>query len=90
MRTNQQVDSHEDLLAVVDSLLEEMGLDRRDAGGTFTFAGLGPTGMATKRLASPPDDAITHPAATSPRHGTGFQQWRESDPRRATFTGPAS
>jgi crotonobetainyl-CoA:carnitine CoA-transferase CaiB-like acyl-CoA transferase len=42
MRTYQPVDSHENLLAVVDSLLEEMGLDRRDAGGTLTFAGLDP------------------------------------------------
>src|SRR5215469_4798502 len=42
MRTYQPVDSHEDLVAVVDGLLEEMGLDRRDAGGTLTFAGLDP------------------------------------------------
>jgi hypothetical protein len=33
MRTNQPVNDHKDLLGVVDGLLEEMGLDRRDTGG---------------------------------------------------------
>lgn len=42
MRTHQPVNNHEDLLGVVDGLLEEMGLDRRDSGGTVTFAGLDP------------------------------------------------
>ncbi|WP_238016107.1 CoA transferase [Dactylosporangium sp. AC04546] len=42
MRTDQPVNTHEDLLGVVDGLLEEMGLDRRDAGGTLHFAGLDP------------------------------------------------
>ena len=42
MRTNQPVNNHEDLVGVVDGLLEEMGLDRRDTGGTVTFAGLDP------------------------------------------------
>src|SRR5215472_2492821 len=42
MRTHQPVNTHEDLLGVVDGLLEEMGLNRRDSGGTVTFAGLDP------------------------------------------------
>jgi crotonobetainyl-CoA:carnitine CoA-transferase CaiB-like acyl-CoA transferase len=42
MRTHQPVNNHEDLLGVVDGLLEEMGLSRRDTGGTVTFAGLDP------------------------------------------------
>src|SRR5215469_8592219 len=43
MRTNQPVSSHEDLVGVVDGLLEEeLGLDRREAGGNLTFAGLDP------------------------------------------------
>lgn len=42
MRTNQPVNDHKDLLGVVDGLLEEMGLDRRDTGGRVTFAGLDP------------------------------------------------
>ncbi|HEX6555405.1 MAG TPA: CoA transferase, partial [Ktedonobacteraceae bacterium] len=42
MRTHQPVNTHEDLLGVVDGLLEEMGLHRRDTGGTVTFAGLDP------------------------------------------------
>src|SRR6516225_4257544 len=42
MRTNQPVSSHEDLVGVVDGLLQDMGLDRHDAGGNLTFAGLDP------------------------------------------------
>jgi crotonobetainyl-CoA:carnitine CoA-transferase CaiB-like acyl-CoA transferase len=42
MHTHQPVNTHEDLLGVVDGLLEEMGLHRRDTGGTVTFAGLDP------------------------------------------------
>ena len=42
MRTDQLVANHEDLLGVVDGLLGEMGLDRRDTGGKVTFAGLDP------------------------------------------------
>ncbi len=42
MRTHQPVNTHEDLLGVVDGLLEEMGLNRRDTGGRVTFAGLDP------------------------------------------------
>jgi hypothetical protein len=42
LRTHQPVTNHEDLLGVVDGLLEDMGLDRRDAGGTVSFAGLDP------------------------------------------------
>jgi crotonobetainyl-CoA:carnitine CoA-transferase CaiB-like acyl-CoA transferase len=42
MRTQQPVNTHEDLLGVVDGLLDEMGLDRRDTGGKVTFAGLDP------------------------------------------------
>ena len=42
MQTHQPVNNHEDLLGVVDGLLGEMGLDRRDMGGNVTFAGLDP------------------------------------------------
>lgn len=42
MRTDQLVENHEDLLGVIDGLLGEMGLDRRDTGGKVTFAGLDP------------------------------------------------
>ncbi len=59
MRTSQPVNNHEDLLGVVDGLLEEMGLDRRDTGGKVTFAGLDPlrptvlkTGAASAAIAS--------------------------------------
>src|SRR5215471_10419996 len=42
MQTHQPVNNHEDLLGVVDGLLGEMGLDRRDMGGKVTFTGLDP------------------------------------------------
>ncbi len=43
MRTHQPVNSHDDLLAVIDNLLqEELGLKRADTGGKVTFAGLDP------------------------------------------------
>jgi len=42
MQTNYLVNSPDDLAGVVDDLLEEMGLDRREADGTLTFAGLDP------------------------------------------------
>lgn len=42
MRTDQLVENHEDLLAVVDGLLGDMGLDRHDTGGKVTFAGRDP------------------------------------------------
>jgi crotonobetainyl-CoA:carnitine CoA-transferase CaiB-like acyl-CoA transferase len=42
MQTNYLVNSPDDLAGVVDDLLEEMGLDRREAGGSLTFAGLDP------------------------------------------------
>jgi len=38
----QPVHNHEDLLNVVDGLLQEAGLHRRDFGGTITFAGMDP------------------------------------------------
>jgi hypothetical protein len=38
MQTYQPVSSHEDLVGVVDGLLEEMSLDRRDTGGKVTGA----------------------------------------------------
>src|SRR3984957_15808135 len=59
MRTYQPVKNHEDLLRVVDGLLEELGLDRRDTGGKVTFAGLDPlrptvlkTGAASAAIAA--------------------------------------
>jgi crotonobetainyl-CoA:carnitine CoA-transferase CaiB-like acyl-CoA transferase len=42
MITNQPVNNHDDLTKVVDGLLDEMGLNRRDTGGKMTFAGLDP------------------------------------------------
>ena len=43
MRTDQPVNNHDDLLAVIDRLLEdELGLKRSDTGGKVTFAGLDP------------------------------------------------
>lgn len=59
MRTHQPVNNHEDLVGVVDGLLEEVGLDRRDTGGKVTFAGLDPlrptvlkTGAASAAIAA--------------------------------------
>jgi crotonobetainyl-CoA:carnitine CoA-transferase CaiB-like acyl-CoA transferase len=36
------VDNHDDLAEVVDLILSEAGLDRKDQGGTLTFAGMDP------------------------------------------------
>jgi len=42
MITHQPVNNHDDLLKVLDGLLEEAGLNRKDLGGTLTFAGMDP------------------------------------------------
>ena len=42
MITEQTVNNHEDLLKVVDGMLKEVGLDRKDTGGKMTFAGMDP------------------------------------------------
>ena len=42
MITYQPVNNHDDLLKVVDGLLEEAGLDRKELGGKMTFAGMDP------------------------------------------------
>ena len=42
MNTYQPVNNHDDLLKVVDGLLEEAGLNRKDMGGKMTFAGMDP------------------------------------------------
>ena len=42
MITNQPVNNHDDLLNVIDGLLGEVGLDRKDLGGKMTFAGMDP------------------------------------------------
>jgi len=42
MKFDQTVENHDDLLKVVDNLLSEAGLDRKDLKGTVTFAGLDP------------------------------------------------
>jgi len=42
MITHQPANNHDDLLKVLDGLLEEAGLDRKDLGGTLTFAGMDP------------------------------------------------
>jgi hypothetical protein len=74
VRTNQPVGSHEDHLGVVDGLLGEngllgeMGVDRRDTGGTLTFAGLDPlrptvlkVGAASAAIAAGPEHQIQRP-----------------------------
>jgi crotonobetainyl-CoA:carnitine CoA-transferase CaiB-like acyl-CoA transferase len=38
----QPVNNHDDLLKVVDGLVQEAGLDRKETGGSVTFAGLDP------------------------------------------------
>ncbi len=42
MITDSPVNNHKDLAKVVDGLLEEVGLDRKDLGGKLTFAGMDP------------------------------------------------
>lgn len=42
MITDSPVNNHKDLLNVVDGLLGEAGLDRKDLGGKVTFAGMDP------------------------------------------------
>ncbi|CAO3569052.1 unnamed protein product [Mortierella alpina] len=42
MLTYAVVNNHEDLLAVVDGLLQEAGLARKDFGGEISFAGMDP------------------------------------------------
>jgi hypothetical protein len=65
MRTNQPVSSHEDLVGVVDGLLEEMGLDRREAGGNLTFAGLDPLRPSVLKVG--PRQPLSPRPAPSPR-----------------------
>jgi crotonobetainyl-CoA:carnitine CoA-transferase CaiB-like acyl-CoA transferase len=86
MRTYQPVTSHEDLLRVVDGLLEEIGLDRRDTGGKVTFAGLDPlrptvlkTGAASAAIAA--TNAIV--SAIIWRHRGGEAQDIHVDLRKA-------
>ncbi|QYO65044.1 hypothetical protein [Leptolyngbya sp. 7M] len=42
MFSYEPVNNHDDLLKVIDGLLEEAGLDRKDMGGNITFAGMDP------------------------------------------------
>ena len=42
MITDSPVNNHKDLLNVLDGLLGEAGLDRKDLGGKMTFAGMDP------------------------------------------------
>jgi len=42
MITNQPVNNHDDLLKVIDGIMNEVGLDRKEMGGKMTFAGLDP------------------------------------------------
>ncbi len=42
MIINQTVDNHDDLLKVVDNMLSEVGVERKDLKGKVTFAGLDP------------------------------------------------
>lgn len=48
----QPVNSHKDLLAVVDGLLQEAGLSRDDFGGNITFAGMDPIRPTHIKVAS--------------------------------------
>jgi len=42
MKKYQSIDNHDDLLEVVDGVLEEAGLDRKELDGKITFAGMDP------------------------------------------------
>ena len=42
MLSYESVNDHDNLLTVVDGLLQEAGLDRKDLGGRITFAGMDP------------------------------------------------
>jgi len=42
MIINQTVENHDDLLKVIDNLLSEVGVDRKELKGKLTFAGLDP------------------------------------------------
>ena len=42
MKKYQSIENHDDLLKVVDGVLEEAGLDRKELGGKMTFAGMDP------------------------------------------------
>ena len=52
METHQPVSNHDDLLNVVDGMLEEAGLDRRDLGGKLTFAGMDPIRATVMKVGS--------------------------------------
>jgi crotonobetainyl-CoA:carnitine CoA-transferase CaiB-like acyl-CoA transferase len=85
-RPHRPVTSHEDLLGVVDGLLEDMGIDRRAAGGSLTFAGLDPlrptvlkVGAASAAIAA----AGAVASATMWRHRGGAEQDIHIDLRKA-------
>ena len=42
MIINQTVENHHDLLKVVDNMLSEVGVERKELKGKVTFAGLDP------------------------------------------------
>ena len=42
MKKYQSINNHNDLLNVVDGILEEAGLDRKELDGKMTFAGMDP------------------------------------------------
>ena len=52
MKTDQPVGNHDDLLNVVDGMLEEAGLDRKDFGGKLTFAGMDPIRPTVMKVGS--------------------------------------
>ena len=52
MITDQPVNNHKDLLKVVDGMLAEAGLDRKDTGGKVTFAGMDPIRATVMKVGS--------------------------------------
>ena len=79
MKKYQSIGNHDDLLNVVDDVLGEAGLERKELGGKMTFAGMDPirpTGLKVGSAAA----AITgaNAVASSPTAPTLNQDVPES------------
>jgi len=86
MITHQPVNTHEDLLKVIDGLMEEVGLDRSDLGGEMTFAGMDPirpTGLKVGSAAATITGANALASALIWKHRTGEGQDIHIDLRKA-------